>query len=216
MPSFISKSHNLTFLHIPKTAGTSIHRWMALSARSDSVDLLSLEFPKYRHPRMSEIETLGQVSDNNFSVIRNPWDRMLSAYAFLTQLPQGNGPSSFYIIRFYFNNVMPDTFEGFIQKIDESDQSGDDERILKGIGINWTFTTPCLDWADTESNVTFMKYENLDEEFKAVADIVGNDIPLPHLNASKHIRYQDAYSDASKKLVGKWFAKDIEYGKYLF
>ena len=72
----LSGDINITYVQIPKTAGTSIGHWLIDHKRT------SVYKEWYNHPTLEEINS---AIDKNFSftVVRNPWDRIVSAYYFL-------------------------------------------------------------------------------------------------------------------------------------
>jgi hypothetical protein len=72
MPTF--SDDRITFIHIPKTAGSSVTRWYLRNINKTA--------SVYNHESLSEIETPAPIT---FAIVRNPWDRMLSMYLF-TQL----------------------------------------------------------------------------------------------------------------------------------
>jgi len=67
MPTFTW--NDLTFIHVPKTAGTSITKWFE--------DNLGLKLVPGNQPHASSNDP------NTFAVVRNPWDRVVSMYFFL-------------------------------------------------------------------------------------------------------------------------------------
>ncbi|MBT3465432.1 sulfotransferase family 2 domain-containing protein [archaeon] len=67
------------FIHIPKTGGTSIKNYL----RDNDIPTLFLshdiEDPKYKYPN----EISKKNNPHAFTVVRNPFDRVVSAYYFL-------------------------------------------------------------------------------------------------------------------------------------
>ena len=74
MPSF--SDEKVTFIHIPKTAGTSISRWYFENILNTIEDKYILK----NHIFSNEIENLAPIT---FAVVRNPWDRLVSMYVFI-------------------------------------------------------------------------------------------------------------------------------------
>lgn len=62
-----SEKYNLTFIHIPKNAGTSINEFLEISPENRG----------HKYPW-----ELKKRSGSSFCIIRNPWDRMVSLYRF--------------------------------------------------------------------------------------------------------------------------------------
>jgi hypothetical protein len=70
MPTF--SDDNVTFIHIPKTAGSSITKWFQ--------DNTTCAKNNYGHIFLSEIDNPASLI---FAVVRNPWDRIVSIYSFV-------------------------------------------------------------------------------------------------------------------------------------
>ena len=99
----ISHGRRYIFVHIPKTGGTSLA--LALEARAMADDVLIGDTPKaikrrrrrlrgletsgrlWKHSRLADIEglvTREQMAEYfTFTLVRNPWDRMVSYYHWL-------------------------------------------------------------------------------------------------------------------------------------
>ncbi|PKP73744.1 MAG: Type II secretory pathway, pullulanase PulA [Alphaproteobacteria bacterium HGW-Alphaproteobacteria-6] len=119
----LSRGRRYIFIHAPKTGGTALT--LALEARATKDDVIVADTPKgrARRQRLAGIETAGRLWKHStladirglatdveiagfftFTLVRNPWDRMVSYYHWLrTQgfahpavaLARGNDFSSF-------------------------------------------------------------------------------------------------------------------------
>lgn len=100
----VSRGRRYIFVHIPKTGGTALS--LALEARAMADDILIGDTPKarrrrrrlqgvktagrlWKHSRLADIR--GLVSDEEiasffvFTIVRNPWDRLVSYYHWLRE-----------------------------------------------------------------------------------------------------------------------------------
>lgn len=94
----ISPKRNFVFVHIPKTGGTSLA--LALEDRAAADDILIGDTPKavrrkgrlaalqapgrlHKHSTLRDVEGLYPEDAFIFTVVRNPWDRMVSYYHWL-------------------------------------------------------------------------------------------------------------------------------------
>jgi hypothetical protein len=87
----ISHKYKLIFIHIPKCAGISI--WHALELTSTEDNLISFTFPILQHLLPKQLK--GKYIDNEtwdsytkFTIIRNPYDRIISDYFWMKGNPE--------------------------------------------------------------------------------------------------------------------------------
>jgi len=121
-----------------------------------------------------------------FAVVRNPWDRMVSTYEFKKTKTNLN---------LSFRDWLYST----------PDESS-----------NWfSFKTAQAAWLSTMPT-WLLRFENLNEEFKAIQKYTNCFLPLPHKNATEHNKYTLYYTTETKKYVGRLFEEDIDLFKYRF
>lgn len=72
---------------------------------------------------------------------------------------------------------------------------------------------------DDKQAVNFIgRFENFEEDLRAVLNKIGLDpsIEIPKLNATKHRHYRGYYSDETRLLVERMYAKDIQTFGYSY
>jgi hypothetical protein len=142
----------------------------------------------------------------SFSIVRNPWDRLLSCYTqkIVKQKPPAGQKRPAYF-RWELNYQKP-SFKDFIRIIAENKNIKRDR--------HWDLYHNIIPVSD----IDFIgRFENLQEDFNIVCDKIG--IPqqqLPHQNKSKHKHYTEYYDDETRQIVAEKYAKDIEYFGYTY
>ena len=185
-------NHNqLLFLHIPKTAGTSVSSWLTKFSL-----LCPFEDNSYEHLHF-DLETLKkQITKpyKSFNVVRNPWDRTISAYFYsLKHFSDFLSNSSTYI-----------TFEEFVLKLRD------------GLSIsNPNLCQTQVDWISSPVDY-ILKFENLDQDFTIIQNYIGKYEPLPRENTRDQdtkMPYQEYYNNTTRKIIEEICARDIlEFG----
>lgn len=200
---------NLTFIHIPKTGGTSIGHW--LYQNSSDANSAKLD---YVHKRYSD--QVVNRDTTTFAVVRNPWDRMVSLYFFIksgnfsttreTDVKQWQD----YCMQF---EKYAD-FKAWLKDVPNLDRLAPTGRT--DLTFNFTELTPQVWWLD--GPVThLLRFETLQEDFKIIQDLTNCYTPLNIENESNHDPdYRVYYDDESRELVATWFADDIKQLGYEF
>ncbi len=205
----ISDSKTFIFVHIEKTAGTSItsalqphsiiqptDKWHSL-LRSVG---LPQDYHRYKfliHARLTDAQN--KLPDEvfkqyyKFAFVRNPWDRLVSKY----------------------NSAITKNSRRKHQKIKA--MSGFPEYVDYEIKRNKLHQTPMILDKNGENGLDFLgRFENLADDFNHVCETLGIDTRLEKLNAFKHADYRDFYDDATRKKVAKHWAQDIDILEYSF
>ncbi len=181
--------HDFVFIHIPKTAGTSIYRSLGLAGEHRTALQLRGRLRERRwHTKFK------------FAFVRNPWDRAVSSFLHATVI---NKDSRFVALTFsdwlrlayverhplYFD--VPHSFSPQYDWISD----GEDNLIVDFVG----------------------RFENLREDFATICGRIGRPgLDLPHHNATKHADYRTYYKDRDIEIIARWYKKDIDYFGYTF
>ena len=180
---------NYVFIHINKTGGSSIEKalWLPFEHKTavEKIDEIGCH------------EWLNRIS---FSVVRNPWDKVVSHYHYrvLTdQTGMGDGHIS-------FNEWIRKTYVL------------GDPRYLD----NKRMFMPQVDWlCDKDGNLIvqhILRFENLTKEFNDLARRLGVKAKLPHIKKSNHSGYREYYDEESVDIIATKFLKDINMFGYKF
>lgn len=195
----------MTFVHIPKTGGTSVSQWLV--ENTDAFNVNRKHDPL--HVLKEKYDNLGFT----FCFVRNPWDRMVSYYYYYIQLAktriqqvqeyEGNHPKIHKLKWTVEYNkqvleTMEDSFTDFIiNKVNWGDAKNSQQIYHQGID--------CI-----------IKIEELEKEFVQIQERVNCFKPLPKSNATKHQHYSELYTDITKDLVYKHFESDVNFYNYEF
>lgn len=182
---------NFTFVHIPKSAGTSITRALGIVAEQE---------------HKTAMELRGRIGADRwekkfvFAFVRNPWDRAVSSFHFAVTR---NKPSRFVGL----------TFSEWLQIAYV-------DRHPLYFDLPHPFL-PQFDWiSDSRDNVLvdFVgRFENLQQDFDVVCERIGRPVVvLPHSNPTKHEDYRHYYKDKDVDVIAHWYKKDIEHFGYTF
>ena len=203
----ISHKHKLIFIHIPKTGGTSVEDVLFKpNGKRTTKDLWM--FPnKYQTGGLQHImasHIIQEVSEDifseyfTFSIVRNPWDKMVSQYNYtITKRPD---------LRKYIGITESVSFKEYINHV-----------VKAKIHVQWDPQYKFL-YINKKCAVDYIgRFENLQEDFDTVCDKIGSPRQkLPHKNKSKHKHYTEYYDDETKQIISEKYAKDIEYFGYEF
>ncbi len=207
----ISDQKKFIFVHLSKTAGTSIRTALEPYAIEPPTDkwhsfLRRLDLPKdyrqFKFRRHAFLSAANKKLPNDiyqsyfkFAVVRNPWDRLVSSY------------HSHYGLKEELNQTRkykePIGFFKFLQK-QRQRNNFQLERITNLAG---------------QIDLDYMlRFEQLNTDIEQLADKLGVEIKLPHRNHSfrKKSSYHDYYDQRSKDFVAEHWQQEIELLEYEF
>lgn len=212
----ISPGRNFIFVHIPKTGGTSMA--LALEERAHRDDILIGDTPKaqrrkgrlkgltargrlWKHSTLADIEGVlppDQIEGMfTFTLVRNPWDRMVSYYHWLRD-------QSFDHPAVALSKSL--AFEPFVLH-DHTRQT------LRA----QPYGSYLCDAGGRDRADLYIRLEHLNDDLGPLEARLGFALTLPHMNASARPKdYRRAYSDRSAAVVAEICGKDIQQFGYRF
>ena len=184
------------FIHIPKTAGVSL-------AKAIYGDVI---LEGHRSFYFNSIALNIKNEDYfSFSFVRNPFDRLYSAYKFL------NAGGMNHLDKLAFQTFLSEfeDFEDFIL-------NGLNEKLIYQI----THFIPQHEYlCDKSGNilVDFIgRFEDLESDTLLLSKRLKKDINLSHLNFNSKLNYKEVYTDEMIYKVNQIYQKDIDIFKYTF
>ena len=186
---------NVMFVHIPKTAGTSIEKSLKL-IRARTPSKFKNNFTNngqysFGHLDVRKRLKNGAISKEfyesafKFCFCRNPYDRAVSHY-------------------FYARKRHPDKFSPEVSFLDFSRTIGDYGKMFrtqtyytKGLGFDF-----------------IGRFESLYEDVAFVAKTTGVEINLLKLNTTQHNPYWTYYADESKENIENFYKEDFDFFNY--
>ncbi|MBM4148632.1 MAG: sulfotransferase family protein [Lentisphaerae bacterium] len=198
--AMICHEHRFIFVHIPKTAGTSVARaiekvggahypWRPF--HKTCAELAGIEIPWATWNAYFK-----------FAFVRNPWDLHLSKYLFVREKrghPLHEAVSSMSFRDFTF--WLRDNMAGL--------NAGDSFRNLRQVDF--------VTGADGRLMVDFVgRFERLRDDWNTICKQTGVRAKLPHANRTEHGSYPDYYDDETRGIVGALYAADVERFGYAF
>lgn len=212
----ISPGRQFIFVHIPKTGGTSMA--LALEGRAMKDDIMLGDTPKAlkRRRRVKDARTAGRLWKHStladidglvsadtlegmytFTLVRNPWDRMVSYYHWLRA--QSFDHPAVHLARSV-------DFAAFVQ----DPQTGATFR-------DWPARRYMTDARGVERATLYIRIEHFAHDAAPLHAHLGFALELGRSNASeRQVDYRSYYTPALQAVVAKACAEDIERFGYKF
>lgn len=197
------------FMHVHKCAGTSF-----ITAISNCPELISVVARPGNFPMRTGMERVPENIWRNsfkFTFVRNPYARLVSAYAMFTRSPK-------------WRDLFPDfsTFLNFLRWVDIDYHTVEGEVDMK---VFLTSLDNIIHHVSSYHNSKYRlnemdyigKVEELSDGLKNIQKATSANISLPHLNRSNNSKdYRDYYDSRARHIASQIYAKDIERFGYAF
>lgn len=191
--------HQCIFVHVPKAAGKSISRALLGAPNGTGHNKL-----KCYERNKEKFRIYKKVS-----VVRNPWDRLVSAFFYLNGLSEKSNGGCF-----FRRHIGEGTeFKTFVERLA-------DQRYRARI-LEWEHFTPQRRFLVNGRGVINIdlvaRFETLDADYEKMKSLINpNAEALAKLNASERGRYEDYYDEALSGIVREVYLEDIKEFGYQF
>ena len=212
----LSRGRKYVFIHIPKTGGTALA--LALEGRAKADDIMLGDTPKARkrRRRVKDAQTRGRLWKHStladidglipgeelrslfaFTLVRNPWDRVVSYYHWL-QDQSFDHPA--------VTLARKLGFADFLQQ----------PQVTQAFRA-WPAAAFMRHADGAEQCAAYIRLEHFQQDARPLFDHLGFALDLPVANVSERDRdYRSYYNDLSRKIVAECCAEDIARFDYCF
>tara|TARA_Y100000361_G_scaffold126733_1_gene120856 strand:+ start:20103 stop:20756 length:654 start_codon:yes stop_codon:yes gene_type:complete len=198
----LSENPKFIFIHIPKTAGTSIESYLRLLQKGDCK----------KHMTIKDYEnSLGDSMSEyfKFTVIRNPWDRMVSYWKYR----QGkhwapiDGTINNFNVWLKFITALD------LNNLDGSTSTSNISDFRMGIDSQYNSLISSIGKMD----VQLINFDNLQADFNQICDQIGiSRYELPHINKTNRKHYSTYYDEETKDIISQKYSDDIKHFGFTF
>ena len=200
--TFISKK--LIFIHVPKSAGTSVRATLKKYLNEENYDNIY----NNSHQSYSQIVKINNKIINNrisFALVRNPYERFVSIYRFV------NRP--FKLNKWFGNKSSEvaeriDTFEKFIENF----------RMPEWVWKGYDHFTPQYEWTKGVNKVFKLNEKELLNNFLkdyGIKEEIGHHNKR-EIHSGYNEMYKKYYNENTKRIIKKYFEKDLDLFKFSF
>jgi len=215
----VSRKLNFIFIHIPKTAGSSIGDPSYKKFRKGSLIQYLEDGDEAHQGHIKAIDLKKKVKEPwqdffKFCFVRNPWDRLVSAYSFYKQSVSSVSSLISFTQEYYKRHTV------LGQQISKCQDFREFCLNMQNYELDLHFEPQLNFITDTENNVLvdfIGRFENLKGDLEKICDRIKiPQIELPHYRKTKRKDFKIYYDDETKEIVSKKYQNDIEFLNYSF
>lgn len=197
--SKLELDNRIIFIHVPKVAGNGIIK--SLYGKGSSGHNKLIKYKKFDKEKYK--------SYFKFGFVRNPWDRLVSAYFYLKQ-------GGMERLDYEFSTKYLSKYETFQEFVLDMQNEGIRKKIMAWYHFVPQYEFLCDDYGAV--GVDFLgRIENIEEDFNELKRILNKEqASLQKHNKSSHKNYIYYYDSNTRRIVGEIYEKDIEMFKYRF
>ena len=196
---------DILFIHIPKNAGTSI----AVASRDIGCFVKGHDFRKSSFVEMKDLPPLILKQYITFAVVRNPWDRLWSAFNYLNSGGRN-------IDDYRDSQKFISKFGGNFQLFVKNGLAINYQNLVEQMHFRAQHTWIC----DQNHNVLVdyvLRYERLQEELNDFLSIQGRrPVKLPSVNVSHVDDYRQYFDDEMIRITEEVYSVDVSMFQYRF
>mgnify|MGYP003626891996 CR=1 FL=1 len=181
----ILEANKLIFIHPPRCSGTSIEESM-LNGK--------LVPDSEKHLNAKQIKDIVKDEWNSyfkFSIVRNPWDRVISMYHSRHYALQGSGKYAGRSLKYFLENLTTP---------------------------KWEYGLQCSDYINLSLDF-IIKFENRQQDIETLNNkynlFIDNNI-VARKNKGRHADYKKYYNKETIKRVSEMFSEDIKQFNYKY
>ena len=199
-------ARRLIFIHVPKAAGSSLK----------TLVYGSLAASPQGHRRIVEYHIADPERARAYfkvAFVRNPWDRLLSAYTYLLASP-ARAPQDVAFAESHLRQAG--SFEAFVSALDT-------RPVYRRVVLSFVHFVPqhqyiCLPGATGPAMDFLGRFERVAEDTEILKQRLGlaDGGALPRVRTSERQGYRDSYSTKMRDIVGQIYARDIALLGYAF
>lgn len=179
------------FVHVPKAAGKAIS-YSLLGAPNGT---------GHAKLRIYERSSMKYNLYFKFTFVRNPWDRLVSAFFYMKNFDEGSNDRDFFD-RYVGQDV---SFEEFVIRLKNKD--------FRSRCLRWEHFTPQCEFLKNsrgEIQLDFIgRVENISEDFIKLCQELKFDGTLSERNVGDRKGYRDYYTEEMIEIVGDMYSEDI-------
>jgi hypothetical protein len=216
----ISHLHKTIFVHIPKTAGTSVEVVLGMHGDKQDIGIVPYFNQTPDHQRLygRDLQHLtaarlrAVLNDDavfggyfKFTIVRNPWDRLVSTCAWSDQ-KWAKG-----------KELLSPEFDQLVRQLYDAFQTAKlaSRMLVLPQHLNPQFLFVLDDALRPLIDFT-ARYESLSRDWDHICQRLGIDSALPSRMKSHHRPYREYYSNETRDMVAEIYAADIELFGYSF